>query len=124
MTVFGYPGDLQADIATKTQVWDRINTALAGLETMLTKLRGVHVKVCSPDQRIALELDHAGHLTSVTLADDVTSAYTADELSQRFNDMLARAAEAATAQHHQIAGSEPLDDAIAALADPTSEIWR
>lgn len=121
---FSYPGDKAADLAVKDRVWSNLTSALAGLETMITKWRKVEVEAVSRDKRIRFTIDNAGHLTSLTLADDVPSVYSGEEFTAQFNTMIEQAAAAAAEQHHRIGGTDQAAIAAAiAKFDPSNEVW-
>lgn len=125
MTVYEYPS-YQADADLVQSVIARIDRVQALIKKYTENLDNIEVHFEGGDGDIALSVNHEGQLTSLTLAEGVTTRYTNLTFQDMFNTTLLAAVDAATAEADSLTGAEDqeqLNAALEALANPDSHLW-
>lgn len=125
MAVYEY-ANYQADAELTNSVIARIERVQSLLAKMTDELSEIAVDFEGGDGDIVLTVNYEGQLTSLTLAEGSTSRYTHEGFQDLYNNTLHAAVAAATAEAAALTGGEDeeaLTAALAALADPDSDIW-
>lgn len=125
MTVYEYPG-YQADADLTASVITRLERVQTLLSKVMDELDKIQVSAEGADGDVVLSVDHAGQLTTFSLAEGCTVRYTNFALEHLINTTLREAVNQANEQAQAVTGAdgeEELSAAIDAFADPDSHIW-